>query len=57
MRTRVKARLTKASIPKKPKRGEVWAKQLLALQHSMAGRPKLHPTIERILAEDREDRF
>jgi prevent-host-death family protein len=52
----VKARLTRADAPQSPEAAAIWAEELRALRHSMRARPKPQLTIERILAEDREDR-
>ena len=56
VRGQVKARLTQPSIPQPGQLGAVWAKELRALQCSMSARRKPRLTVERILAEDREDR-
>lgn len=56
VRNPVKARLMKTDLPKAARLGETWAKELRALQRSTVVRPKPRMTIERILAEDREDR-
>jgi prevent-host-death family protein len=55
VRGQVKARLTKADIPKAAL-GAAWAKELRTLQRSMTARLKPRLTIEHILAEEREDR-
>jgi prevent-host-death family protein len=56
VRGSVKARLTRADVPKAARLGEAWAKELRTLQGSMVARPKPRMTIARILAEEREDR-
>lgn len=56
VRGHVKARLTGAA-PKPAKMGGAWADELRVLHRSIQARPKPRLTIERILAEDREDRF
>ena len=55
VRGHVKARLTQV-VPERAQLGPAWAKELRALQGSMKVRPKSRLTIERILAEEREDR-
>ncbi len=55
VRGHVKARLTRAD-PKPAQMVGPWADELRALQRSMRARPKPRLTVERILAEDREDR-
>jgi hypothetical protein len=56
VRGHVKARLTRAA-PKPEKMGETWAGELRALHRSTGALPKPLLAVERILAEDREDRF
>jgi prevent-host-death family protein len=55
VRGHVKARLTQAAH-KPAATGTAWAAELRELQSSMRARAKPRLTVERILAEDREDR-
>ena len=56
VRGTVKARLTKVEAPSAGFDGRAWVGKLRTLQRAIAGRKKPKLAIERILAEQREDR-
>ena len=56
VRGKVKARLTKAGVPDRASTGAVWARQLRALQRAY-GKPRPKTSVERILADLRQDRI
>jgi prevent-host-death family protein len=55
VRGKVKARLTRATAPSRSSNRTLWVRELRRLQRSY-GRKTTHPTVNEILAEQREDR-
>ncbi len=55
VRGKIKARLTRATAPTRASNRTLWVQELRRL-HKSYGRRAVHPTVDEILSENREDR-